>query len=119
MAESAAGDADLTINMCTLFCGHPTPLVVHARHVECVAVCCCAQLLATSAAGDTAQHEVVSLAQQLDDLQTALEAAEMDRQALAAQRDGWMASFQVRLGQASAILKPLLITVSDIKHKGR
>ena len=31
----------------------------------------------------------------MDDLQAALEAAEMDRQVLAAQRDGWMASFQV------------------------
>lgn len=53
------------------------------------------QLLATSAAGDSAQHEVVALTQQLDDSQAALEAAEMDRQALAAQRDGWMSSFQV------------------------
>jgi hypothetical protein len=53
------------------------------------------QLLSFSAAGNTAQHEVVVLTQQLDDLQSALEAAEMDRQALAAQRDGWMASFQV------------------------
>lgn len=63
----------------------------------CYAVLCtCSlQLLAISAAGDTAQHEVAALTQQMDDLQAALEAAEMDRQILAAQRDGWMASFQV------------------------
>lgn len=53
------------------------------------------QLLATSVAGDSAQQELSVLTQQMDDLQAALEAAEMDRQALAAQRDGWMASFQV------------------------
>jgi uncharacterized protein (DUF3084 family) len=53
------------------------------------------QLLASSAAGDSAHQELAVLTQQMDDLQAALEAAEMDRQALAAQRDGWMSSFQV------------------------
>lgn len=51
--------------------------------------------MATSVAGDSAQQELTVLTQQMDDLQAALEAAEMDRQALAAQRDGWMSSFQV------------------------
>lgn len=46
------------------------------------------------------------LTQQLDDVQTALEAAEMDRQVLAAQRDGWMASFQVNNLVAAGILVP-------------
>jgi hypothetical protein len=65
--------------------------------VLCCAVLCCAvlQLLATSVSGDAAQQELHLLTQQMDDLQAALEASDMDRQALAAQRDGWMASFQV------------------------
>jgi hypothetical protein len=53
------------------------------------------QLLAMSTSGDAAQQELHLLTHQMDDLQAALEASDMDRQALAAQRDGWMASFQV------------------------
>jgi hypothetical protein len=55
------------------------------------------QLMATSVASDSAQQELTVLTQQMDHLQAALEEAEMDRQALAAQRDGWMSSFQVRI----------------------
>jgi hypothetical protein len=55
----------------------------------------CTQLAATSTAGEEARQEVAVLTRQLDGVQTALDAAETDRQVLAAQRDGWMASFQV------------------------
>jgi hypothetical protein len=64
--------------------------------VSCPNTCRAVQLLASSAAGDSAHQELAVLTQQMDDLQATLEAAEMDRQALAAQRDGWMSSFQVR-----------------------
>jgi hypothetical protein len=57
------------------------------------------QLAVTSAVGDKAQQEVASLVSQLAEQQAALEAAESDRQVLASQRDGYMASFQEAYGK--------------------
>jgi hypothetical protein len=57
------------------------------------------QLFDATSAGDGAQQEAASLSSQLETVQAALEAAETDRQALAAQRDGWMASFQEAYGE--------------------
>lgn len=60
------------------------------------------QLLAVTSAGDGAQQQVEQLHQQLEAVQSALDTAEADRQALAAQRDGWMASFQEAYGKLQA-----------------
>jgi hypothetical protein len=57
------------------------------------------QLFAATSAGDGAQQHIDGLSEQLEQTQAALEAAEADRQVLAAQRDGWMASFQEAYGK--------------------
>ncbi|KAF6254497.1 hypothetical protein COO60DRAFT_1642284 [Scenedesmus sp. NREL 46B-D3] len=57
------------------------------------------QLSSATSAGDGAQQEAASLGSRLEAMQAALEAGETDRQALAAQRDGWMASFQEAYGK--------------------
>lgn len=62
---------------------------------------CATQLFEATSAGDGAQQQAASLSTQLENVQAALEAAETDRQALAAQRDGWMASFQEAYGGLS------------------
>jgi hypothetical protein len=64
-------------------------------YVHCVHLM---QLFEATSAGDGAQQQAASLSNQLESVQAALEAAETDRQALAAQRDGWMASFQEAYG---------------------
>eukprot|EP00775_Hariotina_reticulata_P002907 gene2907-3195_t len=57
------------------------------------------ELFAATSAGDGAQQHIDGLSEQLEQTQAALEAAEADRQVLAAQRDGWMASFQEAYGK--------------------
>jgi hypothetical protein len=57
------------------------------------------QLLAASSAGDSAVQRAERLAADLDAVRAALNASEADRHALAAQRDGWMASYQEAHGK--------------------
>jgi len=52
------------------------------------------QLSATEAARDSLQQELAATQQQAEELGEALEAARLDGQSVAGQRDAWMASFQ-------------------------